>query len=248
MTKNKAIKVYISPANHPKPYANGNNEKSVMEKLAKHLISYLSEYEGIKPIYTTVFNKDGQYTGRPVEAKHLGCDLYVALHSNAGGGKGACLFYHPSYALSKALALGIVGELNRISPIKSNRAVQPAIYAWDKGAFNFGELRVPASLGIPPVLIEHEFHDTAEGARWLTEETAAIAKADARAIAAILGVYKKGDVTGDGETDNLDAARILMYDAGVIELTEEQKRKADINCDGEADNLDVKQILKIDSE
>ncbi len=248
MTRNKPIRIYISPANHPKPYANGKNEKSVMEKLAAYLLEFLSEYEGIKPIYTTVFNKDGQYTGRPEEARSLECDLYVALHSNAGGGKGACLFYHPSFPLSKALALGIVGELNRVSPIKSNRAVQPAIYSWDKGAFNFGELRVPASYGIAPVLIEHEFHDTPKGAAWLAENTQAIAKADARAIASVLGVYKKGDVTGDGKTDNLDAARILMYDAGIIELTEEQKRIADINCDGEADNLDVKQILKIDSE
>ena len=248
MEKNKALKIYISPANRRKPYAvKGRNEKEQMEKLAALLVKELEQYVGIQPVLTSIYDPDGQYTGRPEEAKKLGCGLYVALHSNAGGGKGACLFYHPSYPLSKALALGIVGELNRICPIKSNRAVQPAIYSWNVGCFNFGELRVPAAYGMVPVLIEHEFHDTKEGAGWLIENTEAIAKADARAIAAVLGVYKRGDVTGDGESDNLDAARILMYDAGGIELNDAQRQAADANGDGAVDNLDAVLILKKDA-
>lgn len=251
MTKNKLIKIYISPANHYKPYIiKGYTEKEQMDKLAPLLVKELEKYEGVEPIITTVYNADRQYTGRPEEAKSLGCDIYVALHSNAGGGKGACLFYHPSFALSKALALGIVGELNRICPIKSNRAVQPAIYAWDTGAFNFGELRVPAKYGIAPVLIEHEFHDTVEGAAWIINHPEDIAKADAKAIAEVLGLKRKsvlGDVNGDGEADNLDAARILMYDAGLIDLTQAQKQNADVNGDGAVDNLDALRILKADS-
>lgn len=251
MTKNKPIKIYISPANHYKPYIiKGYTEKEQMDKLAPFLVRELERYEGVQPILTTVYNADRQYTGRPEEAKHLGCNVYVALHSNAGGGKGACLFYHPTYPLSKALALGLVGELNRICPIKSNRAVQPAIYAWNTGAFNFGELRVPAEYGIAPVLIEHEFHDTLEGAQWIINNLKEIAKADARAIAEVLGLKLKnvqGDVNGDGESDNLDAARILMYDAGLAGLTDSQKQAADVNGDGTADNLDASEILKKDA-
>lgn len=248
MPKSKPVRIYISPANHYKPYIiKGYTEKEQMDKLALVLVKELERYEGVQPILSTVYNPDRQYTGRPEEAKRLGCDVYVALHSNAGGGKGACLFYHPSFPLSKALALGIVGELNRICPIKSNRAVQPAIYGWDTGAFNFGELRVPAKYGIAPVLIEHEFHDTLEGAQWLINNLKEIAKADARAIAHVLGLKLgsvPGDVNGDGETDNLDAARILMYDAGLVEFTKSQKQSADINGDGEVDSLDAAVILK----
>lgn len=244
----KTVKIYISPANHHKPYIiKGYTEKQQMDLLAPLLVKELEEYAGAKPVLTSVYNKDGQYTGRPEEAKKLGCDVYVALHSNAGGGKGACLFYHPSYQLSKALALEIVGELNRICPIKSNRAVQPAVYSWDTMAFNFGELRVPASYGIAPVLIEHEFHDTKEGASWIINNLKAIAKADAKAIAKALGLYKKGDVNGDGKVNHLDAARILKYDAGLEELSQAQKQAADFNSDGVVDNKDAVGILKKDS-
>jgi len=194
-----------------------------------------------------VYNADRQYTGRPEEARDKGCGVYVALHSNAGGGKGACLFYHPFYLLSKSLATEIVKELNRICPIKSNRAVQPAIYSWDTGAFNFGELRVPARYGIVPVLIEHEFHDTKAGASWIINNLEAIAEADAKGIAKALGLYKKGDVNGDGKVNNLDAAQILKYDAGLTELTEAQKQAADFNTDGAVDNRDAVGVLKNDS-
>ena len=192
MNKNKPIKIYISPANHYKPYViKGYTEKGEMDKLAPLLVKELNEYEGIEAVLTSVYSSDRQYTGRPEEAKKLGCDVYIALHSNAGGGKGACLFYHPSCSLSKELALGLVKELNRICPIKSNRAVQPAIYAWNTGAFNFGELRVPVKYGIVPVLIEHEFHDTKDGATWIINNLGDIAKADAKAIAEVLGSKKK---------------------------------------------------------
>lgn len=248
MSINKPVKIYISPANHYKPYViKGYTEKGEMDKLAPLLVRELNEYDGIEAVLTSVYSSDRQYTGRPEEARKLGCDIYVALHSNAGGGKGACLFYHPVYVLSKRLALGLVKELNRICPIKSNRAVQPAIYSWNTGAFNFGELRVPASYGIVPVLIEHEFHDTVEGATWIINNLQSIAEADARAIAAVLGAYKKGDVNSDGEVDNADALRILKYDAGLEELGDKELKAADYNADGEVDNADALAILKKDA-
>lgn len=248
----KTYRIYLSPANHPKPYAiKGCNEKQQMEKLAPLLKEKLAEYEGVEVVHTTLYNPDQSYTGRPEEALAKGCNLYVALHTNAGGGKGACTFYHPYYRLSKEIALSVVKELNRICPIKSNRAVQPAIYSWDGGAFNFGELRVPAFYGIPPVLIEHEFHDTKEGALWITSSTQEIAEADAKAIADALGLKKKpirGDVNGDGEATNLDAALILRYDAGLIDIPDDRLKAADYNGDGTVNHADAYQILKSDIE
>ena len=243
------IDIYISPANHPKKYCiKGYNEKQQMELLAPLLKAELeNKYIGAVVHLPTIFNKNQQYTGRPEEARGLGCDAYVALHSNAGGGKGACLFYHPSFALSKEMALSIVTELNHICPIKSNRAKQPAIYAWNKGAFNFGELRVPAKYGIVPVLIEHEFHDTAEGAAWLINSLEAIAKADARGIAKALGLRRRGDVNGDGVVDNLDAVAVLKHDAGIKELSADELKAADANGDGVVDNSDATMILKEDA-
>lgn len=56
-----------------------------------------------------------------------------------------------------------------------------------------------------------------------------------------------GDVNGDGYVDNLDAAMILKYDAGLTYLMDEQLIIADVNGDGCADNLDAAKILKFDA-
>ncbi len=56
-----------------------------------------------------------------------------------------------------------------------------------------------------------------------------------------------GDVNGDGNVDNLDAAMILKYDAGIIELDSRAWIASDVNRDGSADNLDAAMILKYDA-
>ncbi len=55
----------------------------------------------------------------------------------------------------------------------------------------------------------------------------------------------KGDANDDGVVDNLDAAMILKYDAGVINSVNESA--ADVNGDGAVDNLDAAMILKYDA-
>lgn len=60
-------------------------------------------------------------------------------------------------------------------------------------------------------------------------------------------VLKNGDLNGDGNVDNVDAVRVLKYDAGSIDLTEAQLKAADVNADGEADNVDAALILKYDA-
>jgi len=56
-----------------------------------------------------------------------------------------------------------------------------------------------------------------------------------------------GDVNNDGYIDNLDAAAILKYDAGITDLSDKQKQAADVNGDGYVDNLDAAKILKYDA-
>lgn len=249
----KKVKIFLSPANHYKRYAlEGRTEKEQMDKLAPLLVSELEKYEGAEVYLTTVYSEDRSYTGRPEEARDLGCDLYIALHTNAGGGrgKGACAFYHPEYPLSEKLAREVVLALNAVCPIKSNRAKQPAIYPWDRNEWNLGELRIPAAYGMAPVLIEHEFHDIKAGAAWIVSSLPVIAEADAKAIAAVLGLKRKrdlGDVNGDGRVSAADAAEILRYDAGLIKLDAEEKAAADANGDGRVSAADAAEILKKDA-
>lgn len=56
-----------------------------------------------------------------------------------------------------------------------------------------------------------------------------------------------GDVNLDGSVDNLDAAIILRYDAGIIELDDATLARGDYNGDGEVDNIDAAAILRYDA-
>lgn len=248
--------IYISPANHKKRYAiDGYNEKQQMELLAPMVAAGLEKYAGVTAILPKVYAINGQYDGRPHEADVMHADYYIALHSNAapssskGKATGACGFYHINYPDSKEIATQVVKALNAVCPIKSNRSRKPAIYAQDID-YNFGELREPAKLGICPVLIEVEFHDREDGARWIIDNKETISEAIVGAIAKALNLKLKlikGDVNGDGKVSSLDAAQVLKYDAGMISLSKEQKERADINGDGKVNSLDAAQILREDA-
>ncbi len=57
----------------------------------------------------------------------------------------------------------------------------------------------------------------------------------------------KGDVNSDGKVNNLDASRVLMYDAGVIDFDAAQLSVADVTNNQRVDNLDATLILKYDA-
>ncbi len=59
--------------------------------------------------------------------------------------------------------------------------------------------------------------------------------------------YTLGDVNADDIIDNLDAVKVLKYDAGIVDLTEIEALAGDVNEDGIVDNLDAAKILKYDA-
>ncbi|MBQ6892505.1 MAG: PT domain-containing protein, partial [Clostridia bacterium] len=54
----------------------------------------------------------------------------------------------------------------------------------------------------------------------------------------------QGDVNGDGLISAADAALILRYDAGLIDLSDAQLKAADMDGDDEVTDLDAKAVLK----
>lgn len=191
-----AIKrIYLSPSNQPKNlYAVGNtNEKVEMEAVAKKMKTILdAEYACETIIATTSLAIDA--TGRAQEAKDKGCDVYLALHSNAGGsGKasGAVAFYHPGSEESKALARNVVKELNAICPIPSNRntSVNNGMLLY-KG-YGLAEIRNPYKAGLVGVLAETDFHDNPKTAKWVIDNKDAIARAYVDALVKTFKIERK---------------------------------------------------------
>ncbi len=60
-------------------------------------------------------------------------------------------------------------------------------------------------------------------------------------------VYARGDANGDGVCDNIDAALILKYDAGLMLLGAAALAACDMDLSGGCDNLDAALILKYDA-
>ncbi len=189
------MKIYLSPSRQPgNLYATGNtNEEKEMVEVSRRIRSILLE-EYVCEVYLATLSLDIGAEGRPKEAKDKNCDIYLAIHSNAGGkGKasGAVALYHPKRPDSKLLAEYLVMELNSICPFKSNRS-QDLVDGM--AAFNghgYGEIRVPAKLGMTPVLMETNFHDHPGISKWIIENKESIARAYVHALARFLGLQTK---------------------------------------------------------
>ena len=193
------IKIYLSPSNQPyNLYCVGDtNEKAQMEALAQKIKDILdAEYE-CETVMATL-SMGIRFDERPKEAKDKGCDIYLAIHSNARSEgctetvAGAVCFYHPEQPLGRALAANISKELNAICPVKSTlkNSVESGMNAF--GGHGYGEIRSPyLHGGMTPVLAETNFHDNPETAQWMINRKDEIARAYVRALVNTLNIPKK---------------------------------------------------------
>lgn len=168
--------IYLSPANHNNLWVDGvTTEKKYCEKIANKIKTINSN------VYVASVFKNGDYTGRPEEARDKGCDTYIAIHTNAYeyGVKttGCVAFYHPDNIKSKELAEKLVEAMNGICPIESNRAksVLDGISESNYPDVGLGEIREPHKLGMTPVLLEINFHTYKPTATWMKENVDLIA-------------------------------------------------------------------------
>ena len=195
------MKIYISPANHTKPYfVSGNNEKQHMEIVGKKVCEILGSYD-CDVFYPTVFYQpgiNGSYVGRPAEAKKLGADVYVAIHSNAAAQMGAYAtgavgFYHPDSADGKRLAKAMQERLDDACPIKSNR-YDKILDGMKFISGGLGEIREPQKLGMTSVLIEVNFHSYESTCRWIMSNHNVIAQQIADALVNVYALKKRTPV------------------------------------------------------
>ncbi len=197
-TPTKKRVVYLSPENIEKPYAIydpndpvkkhyneheqmtivANKVKAILEK--KGVVVHVAKKE--------VSIKDENYN-RAIEAKNLGADCYVALHTNAaatpntnGKAQGTICFYNGNNKGAKELSQFIYNNLSALTPTK------------DGGSLNdinvpkpFQEIKRPTMAN---VLCEIQFHDYAPYATWIVNNTDKIAAAVADGIYKYLSTLK----------------------------------------------------------
>lgn len=172
------------------------------------------------------------------EANRWKPDLYLPIHTNAGGGQGTVvLVYDTADAVSMQYATAILEELCAITLSGQNRGV--------KARPDLLEINSTSS---QCVYVEVDFHDNAAIAQWIVTHTEDIAEALCRGCCKALGVeyippVTLGDVNGDGKMNAADATRILLSSVDKVELTEAEKAAADVNGDGKVNAADAAKIL-----
>ncbi len=186
------VKIYLSPSNQmDNKYVVGSTTECLqMEELARLLMTRLVGYDCAVKIADR--NTTISYNGRPAEAKKFGANIYLALHSNAGGSNGAEAYYHANMPNTKKLAETLVVVMAKICPIKSKRAqpVKDGMTAFN-GA-GYGEIRDPAACGVPSVLFEVDYHDNPSTAKWIIDSKSKIVDGIITALSTVYGIKKVG--------------------------------------------------------
>lgn len=189
------FRIYLSPSNQPSnKYCVGNtNEKVEMEEIARKVKEILDDEYDCETVMATLY-LGIDIDERAKEAKDKSCQIYFAIHSNAGGGSnasGAVAFYHPDSLNGKILAANAVKELNAVCPIKTNRSISVESGMKAFNGIGYGEIRNPSKLGLLSVLVETDFHDNPRTAQWIIDNKNAIARAYVNAIVNTFDINRK---------------------------------------------------------
>lgn len=173
---NELIGIYLSPSNQVNnKYAYGNtNEAVVCCQIANATEAALNRCGAFR-VYN---NQTSSMADRCVESDSVRADLHVPIHTNAHNGAvtGTRIFYYSKESKGYKAAHAIFNVLAPLTPGTSENVSKNA---------SLYETRVPKA---PTAYIEVDFHDVAEIAKWLIENTEAVGEAICEGICNHFGV------------------------------------------------------------
>ena len=170
-----AKKVYLSPSDQTENrYAWGNtNEHVQCQRIAETEAAALRR-SGVEVKLAAFGTTMAQ---RCAESDAWRADIHNCVHTNAANGKvmGTRMFCYSIPGKGYDACKAVFAELAPLTPGASENIQEARYY----------EVRVPNA---PSVYCECEFHDTAEGAKWIVEHTTDIGEAIAKGLCKYLGV------------------------------------------------------------
>ena len=190
-------RVYISPSDQTENrYAWGNtNEHAQCQRIAEAEAAALRR-SGVEVKLAAFGTTMAQ---RCAESDAWGADIHNCVHTNACNKQvmGTRLFCYAIPGKGYDACKAVFNELAPLSPGTSENIQVNPIY----------EVRVPDA---PSVYCECEFHDTAEGAKWIVEHTTEIGEAIAKGLCKYLGVaFVPAQTQKPAEDTKADAGDVL---------------------------------------
>lgn len=194
--------IVLAPSNQTgNRYAyGGTNEAVQCAKISNACESFLQSYE------VEVLNwlpPAWGFEERVQRANQLEVDLFLSIHTNAGGGRGVSTFIGMDGS-GRTLGEAINREISSLGVY--NRGIKQR--AGSDGRNWYYEIRVPK---MDAVMVECAFHDHPEEAKWIVENTKEIGEAIGKALVKVYDlkpksappsgdydeyVVKKGDTLG----------------------------------------------------
>lgn len=174
------MKIYLSPSlqeNNVGVGAYGTEEKR-MNQLADILQPLLIKYG-----YQVFRNTPTMTLAEAVkDSNNKAPDLHLALHSNAGGGRGCEIYCHKYGGNGEKYARAIYKYLEPLTP-SADRGVKESYKL-----YNGKPMYEPAYTTAPAVLIEVAFHDNATDAEFIINNLQPIATAILNGVNEVAGV------------------------------------------------------------
>lgn len=174
------MKVYISPSTQEKNMtALGTTEEYMMHLIADELVQLLQD-SGLM-VYRG--KKEQTLQQMVAESNRLKVDAHIAIHSNATGtnekARGCEVFHYPSSTKGIKLANYIYEYIEALTPT-ADRGVKTSNVYYELVYTN-----------APAVIIEVDFHDNHEGAKWIMDNIYLIAEAIAQGICDYFNIHLK---------------------------------------------------------
>lgn len=173
-------KVFLSPSNqYDNVYAYGNTTEGVQcGKIAEACKTAL-----IRNGIDVMLMHDESMQEKCQKSNAFGADLHVPIHTNAFNGSvtGTRMFYYADGGEGHKACKAIFAQLAPVTPGNSeNIRADSSLY----------EVKVPSA---PTAYCECEFHDNANTAKWIVENTTLIGETIAKGICNYFGItYKAG--------------------------------------------------------
>ena len=176
-------KIYLSPSNqNGNMYKYGNtNEMEQCNRIADAAKTALERCG-----FTVKKAAKGQEMSKSIsESNSWGADLHLCIHTNAGGGQGTmCMVYSKSTENMK-YAQPIYDAVQAVTPGKTEYGVR-----------EYPELAELNGTSCVAVYTEVDFHDNANIAKWIINNTQTVGEAFAKGVCKAFGVsYKATSAT-----------------------------------------------------
>ena len=174
--------VYLSPSSqYANLYVNGGNEEMYMRQVAYAMIPYLQQH-GINYVMAKEKRAVPQSSwgtllqDRAAEAKAAGCDLYLAIHSNAA----------PSASYGTKQGTFIYYYTQKPQSLEWAKLLQSVYCYPDKSLIKLttnDQLIDMYCPEMPSILVETAYHDNVSDANWIKANINQIAKSLADSVA-----------------------------------------------------------------